>query len=272
MRCSSTSATMQTFYSDCIYENVEGINDAREFIIKERADGGVCFWYKPDSSHHNLYPSVKDEEGLPVKVTEDGEETYAVCPYGIEIFTTTDGPHGFPPLAPFAKSVANPNEPRYDKEAARTNVIKIIKELSERFTSEHEQEWNAFFDDFPNHVEDIDDADIHVFTPDSIPKCSLRLPDENSLKMHQKRFAESIRYINKISGHETSFNAMRTARALEADVPILKAGAVVCVLPPEDALETHTVGERLPFWLGIVQEDEEADIGMCCTPVLAVLA
>eukprot|EP00965_Chrysotila_dentata_P208942 6184987-Pleurochrysis_carterae.AAC.1 len=30
------------FFNDCIYDRVEGINDARIFILRERDDGGVC--------------------------------------------------------------------------------------------------------------------------------------------------------------------------------------------------------------------------------------
>eukprot|EP00965_Chrysotila_dentata_P248303 6208260-Pleurochrysis_carterae.AAC.1 len=48
----------------------------------------IAFWYKPDASHKHLYPSVKDDDGNPKTVTIDGEEQYAVCKYGIEVFNT----------------------------------------------------------------------------------------------------------------------------------------------------------------------------------------
>ena len=49
---------------------------------------GVAFWYKPNSSHVHLYPTLKDANGEPVKATVDGEETYVVDPDGVEVFQT----------------------------------------------------------------------------------------------------------------------------------------------------------------------------------------
>eukprot|EP00965_Chrysotila_dentata_P096076 3174056-Pleurochrysis_carterae.AAC.1 len=79
----------KSFLSDHIYEDVHGINDAREFIIRERDDGVVAFWYKPCSSHKHTYPAEKHADGNPIRadsetVTVDGEAQYKVCPFGIE--------------------------------------------------------------------------------------------------------------------------------------------------------------------------------------------
>lgn len=49
---------------------------------------GVAFWYKPDSSHRNLYPSAKDENGNPIEATVDGEKIIQPCEHGIEVFKT----------------------------------------------------------------------------------------------------------------------------------------------------------------------------------------
>eukprot|EP00965_Chrysotila_dentata_P189358 6173276-Pleurochrysis_carterae.AAC.4 len=78
----------KSFFTDHIYDNVQGINDAREFIIRERDDGVVAFWYKPCSSHKHTYPAMKDEDGNPVRtdsetVTVDGEAHYKGWPTGI---------------------------------------------------------------------------------------------------------------------------------------------------------------------------------------------
>ena len=76
------------FFSDCIYTSVEGITTAREFILRERANGAVAFWYKPDSSHAHLYPALKDANNEPVECTLNGEKAYEVDPDGIEVFKT----------------------------------------------------------------------------------------------------------------------------------------------------------------------------------------
>eukprot|EP00965_Chrysotila_dentata_P235348 6200700-Pleurochrysis_carterae.AAC.1 len=46
----------------------------------------IAFWYKADSSHKHLYPTAKDENGLSIECTVDGEARLEVCPAGIEIF------------------------------------------------------------------------------------------------------------------------------------------------------------------------------------------
>eukprot|EP00965_Chrysotila_dentata_P077047 2544026-Pleurochrysis_carterae.AAC.1 len=92
-------------------------------------------------------------------------------------------------------------------------------------------------------------------------KCSMRLPEGNALWSHQARYAESIRYINPVSGDNCSTNSLRVARALKAEAPILKKGNIVVVLPPSDVLkDTVPMGEKLPFWLGMVEENEQAPI------------
>lgn len=70
----------------------------------------IAFWYKPDASHRHLYPSLKDENGDPVKVIKDGETEYAMDPVGIEVFTNTSGPEGTPSKAPFAQEANNPSK------------------------------------------------------------------------------------------------------------------------------------------------------------------
>eukprot|EP00965_Chrysotila_dentata_P191548 6174594-Pleurochrysis_carterae.AAC.1 len=66
----------KAFFADSVYDSVKGITDARVFIIKERADGAIAFWYKPNAAHKHLYPAQKDEHGQPIKSTVNGEESY----------------------------------------------------------------------------------------------------------------------------------------------------------------------------------------------------
>eukprot|EP00965_Chrysotila_dentata_P182057 6011738-Pleurochrysis_carterae.AAC.3 len=54
-------------FEDCIYHHVEGINDARTFIIKEPSDGAPPFRYKLNGSHKTSCPAEKDAEGNPKK-------------------------------------------------------------------------------------------------------------------------------------------------------------------------------------------------------------
>eukprot|EP00965_Chrysotila_dentata_P204806 6182559-Pleurochrysis_carterae.AAC.2 len=224
----------------------------------------VAFWYKPDSSHKHLYPTKKDEEGNPQKVTINGEEQYAVCEYGIEIFNTREGPEGLPPLAPFATAVADSKKPRFDAEAARQNVTKSMDALNERFDESHRAQWMKFFDEYPHKVEDVPTDRLHSFAENSCRPCSLEIPSEYALSNHQAKYSESIRYTNPISGTQATSSQLNIACAGEADVPILQKGSVICILPPEDVLEDRSanIGERLPFWLAVVDEDEEAAIGV----------
>ena len=134
------------FFADCIYEHLQGITSAREFIMRMRDDGGtelvpvccvpslmnpvhavlachdgvvlftcaaVVFWYKPDAAHRHLYPARKDENGNPITVIKDGETEYDVCPNGIEIFRTAEGASGMPSPAAFAMQVKDPSKVRF---------------------------------------------------------------------------------------------------------------------------------------------------------------
>eukprot|EP00965_Chrysotila_dentata_P224706 6194338-Pleurochrysis_carterae.AAC.1 len=134
------------FLSETIYDNVEGIYDAREFILKERVIT------EPNSSHLHLYPAKKNEDGLPIKSIINGKEQYEVCPQGIEPLRSKEGPTGMPPLAHFATAVADNRAPRFDPEVARVNVMTIISELKGRFGAGDKDEWSAFFDAYPHKV------------------------------------------------------------------------------------------------------------------------
>eukprot|EP00965_Chrysotila_dentata_P076203 2517033-Pleurochrysis_carterae.AAC.1 len=75
----------------------------------------------------------------------------------------------------------------------------------------------------------------------------------------QAEFSESIRYMNPISGTRADGNGLASARAAEREVPILTEGLVICLLPNAEACESGACGERLPFWLAVVEQDEEAE-------------
>eukprot|EP00965_Chrysotila_dentata_P237997 6202230-Pleurochrysis_carterae.AAC.2 len=79
----------------------------------------------------------------------------------------------------------------------------------------------------------------------------------------QATFSESIRYINPVSGTSANAAGLRSARAEAQEVPVLVEGAHICVLPPEDVLSDRgtALGERLPFWLGRILNDEEVALG-----------
>eukprot|EP00965_Chrysotila_dentata_P107017 3535903-Pleurochrysis_carterae.AAC.1 len=78
----------------------------------------------------------------------------------------------------------------------------------------------------------------------------------------QGQFRETIRYINPISGTQATSSMLNVAEAAEREVPILQKGSIICILPSEDVLMDRAagVGERLPFWLAVVDEDEDAPV------------
>eukprot|EP00965_Chrysotila_dentata_P143338 4735876-Pleurochrysis_carterae.AAC.1 len=76
------------FYEDDIYNSVAYLTTAREFTIRKRSDGVTAFWYKPDSSHVNLYPTANGDDGRPIQSSTGGQKVYEHCPFGIEMFRT----------------------------------------------------------------------------------------------------------------------------------------------------------------------------------------
>eukprot|EP00965_Chrysotila_dentata_P021964 726867-Pleurochrysis_carterae.AAC.2 len=228
----------------------------------------VAMWYKPCSAQPHLHPSAKDKNGQPIEEpqTVNGDKVYAVCPYGIEIFKTKEVLQGLPLLAPFAKSLTNSNLPRFDIAHARASTMSILDILKDRFTEADRTEWKTFFDEYPKKVDDIPDERMHRFTSSSLPPCGMTSPDGTGLSNHSARYSESIRYVNVISRHSTTDRSLRNARDEAKDVPILEKGSLICVLPPADVLADplSLLGDRLPFWIGCVMEDEEAIIGAQC--------
>jgi len=82
----------------------------------------------------------------------------------------------------------------------------------------------------------------------------------------QRRYAESIAYVNKIAGTSATRDQLRTARADEGGVPLLKKGDVICLLPDDEYLERGGIlGSRCAVWLAQVAEDEDAELGTFLT-------
>ena len=78
----------------------------------------------------------------------------------------------------------------------------------------------------------------------------------------QRRYAESISYVNKIAGTSVSSDQLRTARADEGGVPILKKGDTICILPDDEYLQRGAdTGSRCAVWLAEIAEDEEPELG-----------
>eukprot|EP00965_Chrysotila_dentata_P139784 4621252-Pleurochrysis_carterae.AAC.1 len=121
------------FFEECIYHEVKGINDARVFVLKERADGGARPLASAPCCMHNMC-----SEGSCCFLSR------IVC------MLCRDGPEGLPPLAPFATAVNDSSKPRFDVVAARANVNKIMDSLKDRFTAAHRAQWKQFFDDYPH--------------------------------------------------------------------------------------------------------------------------
>lgn len=68
--------------------------------------------------------------------------------------------------------------------------------------------------------------------------------------------------MNKIAGTSVSSAQLRTARADEGGVPILKRGDVICILPDDEYLARGAdTGSRCAVWLAEVAEDEDVELG-----------
>jgi hypothetical protein len=144
----------------------------------------VAFWYKPSSSHLHLYPTLKDNNGKPIESIVDGKVSYTPDPHGIEVFSNSSGPDGVPPLAPFARGVADASKARFDVAAAKDHIKAIIKALPQTFAAEDVACWERFFAAYPAAVEDIPQDRLHPVRLDGLPPTSTRAV-QSSLAQHQ---------------------------------------------------------------------------------------
>ena len=279
-----------SFFADCIYDEVVGINTAREFIIRERDDGVVAFWYKPSSSHKHLYPALKDNDGNPIQSIVNGSICYTPDPMGIEVFRTTDDlATTVPKPAEFARAVADSQAMRFDVDAAEANLKKIIAALPQSFSQHDVADWKSFFAQYPRSVKDIPQNRLHAVEWDAIPPtsgvtalsslsrhtvsacvvcvhkprtpCSMHLLCP-SLCVSQELYAESIAYTNPVSGASVGAQQLRNLRADSREVPVLKKDDIILVFPAADVIQASRVapGEKLPFWVCKLIEDEDAEL------------
>eukprot|EP00965_Chrysotila_dentata_P138721 4588472-Pleurochrysis_carterae.AAC.1 len=93
-------------------------------------------------------------------------------------------PQGLPAAAQFATSFTDSTAQRFDIAKARTSTLSIITALSDRFTESKKQEWEKFFDEYPEKVEDIPSERLQPFSTESLPACSMRLPDGTGIANH----------------------------------------------------------------------------------------
>lgn len=82
----------------------------------------------------------------------------------------------------------------------------------------------------------------------------------------QELYAESIDYTNRIEGTSVSSGQLRLARASQRELPVLTKGAHILVLSPDEALHSGERGERSPFWVAQLEEDEDAPLGKRSSP------
>eukprot|EP00965_Chrysotila_dentata_P166781 5507391-Pleurochrysis_carterae.AAC.1 len=159
------------------------------------------------------------------------------------------------------------SKPRFQIEDERATVNEIMADIPIYFDKSAREEWNKFFDESPHTVDDIPDVPPDAFEyvcVNALPPCRMHLPSEADLGNHQltvriscplviqKFHAESITYTNTTSSHSEDKTTLRVANAAANDIPIMKAGGIVCVMPNEDYLAENGAG----FWLAKVEVDE----------------
>lgn len=94
-------------------------------------------------------------------------------------------PTGLPGLAPFAGSLDNENVPRLDLNFIRENMEMIFKLQPKLFPPAAQKEWYEFLDQYPKSIDDVvvdDECDVRE---DAIPKCSVHVPNDDAMTMHQ---------------------------------------------------------------------------------------
>ena len=78
----------------------------------------------------------------------------------------------------------------------------------------------------------------------------------------QRRFAESISYINNISGTHAEQRFLNVARVeARPDLPILVAGSLICVLAGDEYINSGVRGMSSAFWIGGIEADEIVGVG-----------
>eukprot|EP00965_Chrysotila_dentata_P125843 4159381-Pleurochrysis_carterae.AAC.1 len=124
------------YFRPAIYDSIAQISTARFFVIRQRADGydrkpSPCMsgrfplakWFY--SSHRNLHPSAKDENGNRIDATAvNGEKVLQFCEHGIEWPKSClrRAPMGMSlGLADFAVDTLDTLKPRFNSDDARAN-------------------------------------------------------------------------------------------------------------------------------------------------------
>eukprot|EP00965_Chrysotila_dentata_P012224 401527-Pleurochrysis_carterae.AAC.2 len=125
-------------------------------------------------------------------------------------------------------------------------------------------QWDLFFDDYPATVDDIPADDIDLLSQNLLPPCSMRMTDAAGEARQQAIYAELIWCFDSISGTGASRQSLGIAREHEQNVPILKRGSPVCILSDlHDLARGYQVpGDHTPFYIGKIQEDEDAPLSM----------
>jgi len=176
-------------------------------------------WYKPSTAHQTLYPTKKDADGVPVKqmVSTAGggtEERYVTCPHGIEVFRNKAGPTGTPLLAEFGAT--KEGAPLLNKEATCAAILKLLDLHPASFQrikpiAQLRAGWQQWAAEQPAKATDLPEARRARWElPAKVGVATVPLPLD--LVQQERRFAESIKYINRVSGHELSKEALAQIR------------------------------------------------------------
>eukprot|EP00965_Chrysotila_dentata_P260125 6213793-Pleurochrysis_carterae.AAC.1 len=235
----------------------------------------AALWYKPSSLHQTLYPTAKDDNGELIEVTVNGEKAYKHCDHGIEVWRTgflfslrpTKNLAQVPSTrkawpCPFATEVNDMSKPRFKIDDERATVNEIMADIPTYFDKSAREEWNKFFDEFPRTVDDIPDVPPNSFeyvSVNALPPCRMQLPSEADLGNHQKFNAESITYTNTTSCQSADKTTLCVENTAAGDIPIMKFGGIVCVMPNEDYLAENGTA----FWLAKVEVDETPETDAC---------
>lgn len=222
----------------------EQIKSARYFVIARRAaDGEPVMWYKPNSAHEFLYPSLKDTEtGMPVHEIVDGARKYKTDMAGIEVLKEL--PRGVPSLQPF-------EEERLDLHDIYSNVQKIMDLHPQLFDNISREWWRTWYETTSTNAEDAVASEFFCF--DWPRKAGEWKPP--TLAGLQSEYQETITYINTKGQQAFRPNDARQAASEQSkESPVLAAQDLLLLKSGEDA-GMH----RLPFWIAEVNEPVRKD-------------
>jgi len=241
------------------HAQVKGITSARYFLIRKRADGNVCFWYKPQPAHPWLYPTKKDASGEPMYTVKDGERCYDIpCPDGIEIFHRefARGPsEAAPKHAMFPEGLL-------DVKDCMMAIREIHSKIPAMTGTSFLPPWEQLLSTYPTTLDMVPQEMRPAWQMPPLQGPAIEMPKHISEKL--KEFNETIHYTNPIAGQILRNAQVQTnldEQQQDALAQKVEVGDKVLIQPDwTDVDEETKKAMDTPLWLAKITDASDKDV------------